>query len=89
MCEEKRLNPELILLMDPIMADHGKYYPGFDHQIAEKFSALMKEADIVFPNITEACLLRIHLIQVVMTVEELDKVSLKLIEVWCEVCGYY
>ena len=78
--EEKRLNPELILLMDPIMADHGKYYPGFDHQIAEKFSALMKEADIVFPNITEACFITNTPYSESMTVEELDEVSRKLIE---------
>src|SRR5699024_1080599 len=78
--EEKRLNPELILLMDPIMADHGKYYPGFDHKIAEKFSALMKEADIVFPNITEACFITNTPYSESMTVEELDEVSRKLIE---------
>ncbi|MBZ6526179.1 pyridoxamine kinase [Aerococcaceae bacterium DSM 111021] len=78
--QEKVRNPEMKLLMDPIMADNGKYYPGFDHRIAEKFSALMKQADIVFPNITEACFITNTPYSELMTVEELNQVSLKLIE---------
>lgn len=78
--QEKVRNPEMKLLMDPIMADNGKYYPGFDHRIAEKFSALMKQADIVFPNITEACFITNTPYSELMTVEELNQVSLKLID---------
>lgn len=78
--KEKQLNPAVTLLMDPIMADHGKYYPGFDSHIAEKFSTLMKVADVIFPNITEACLITKTPYSEIMTVEELDQMSEKLID---------
>lgn len=77
---EKQMNPDLILLMDPIMADHGKFYPGFDYRIAEKFSALMKEADIVFPNITEACFITNTPYSEDMDLEHLTELSEKLVE---------
>lgn len=52
---EKEKNPQLKLIMDPIMGDHGKFYKGFDENVATHLRELIQYADIVMPNITEAC----------------------------------
>ena len=47
--------PNCIKIVDPAMADNGKLYYGFDEAYASAMTRLCKEADIVVPNITEAC----------------------------------
>ena len=42
-------------VVDPAMADHGKLYYGFDTEFAHAMAGLCGEADIILPNITEAC----------------------------------
>lgn len=42
-------------IVDPAMADHGKLYSIFDMEYAKEMATLCSEADIVLPNITEAC----------------------------------
>lgn len=49
--------PGGITVVDPAMADNGKLYPGFDNEYVEAMKTLCAAADIVLPNITEACLL--------------------------------
>ncbi|MCH5324276.1 MAG: pyridoxamine kinase [Eubacterium sp.] len=44
-------------IVDPAMADNGKLYVGFDDAYAEAMKPLCFGADIILPNITEACLL--------------------------------
>ncbi len=51
------LRPNSKLIVDPAMADFGHLYPGFDNDYVEKMKVLAKEADIILPNISEACLL--------------------------------
>lgn len=47
--------PNCIKIVDPAMADNGKLYYGFDQAYANAMTRLCKHADIVLPNITEAC----------------------------------
>lgn len=54
---ELLLKEEGIKIADPVMADKGKLYKGFDLSYVEYMSKLCKNADIILPNITEACLL--------------------------------
>ena len=49
--------PGALLVTDPAMADNGRLYSGFDAAFVEKMKGLCAEADILLPNITEACLL--------------------------------
>lgn len=49
--------PDCVKIVDPAMADHGKLYYGFDEQFAKTMATLCGDADIVLPNITEACLM--------------------------------
>ena len=45
------------IIVDPAMADHGKLYRGFDSDYVEAMSGLCRKADVVIPNLTEACML--------------------------------
>lgn len=44
-------------IVDPAMADGGKLYPAFDMEYVEAMKLLVRDADIILPNITEACFL--------------------------------
>ena len=44
-----------LIIIDPVMADNGKLYPAFDMAYAKQNAALCGKADIIVPNITEAC----------------------------------
>lgn len=46
-----------VSVVDPAMADNGKLYVGFDQDFVEAMKRLVFSADIILPNITEACLL--------------------------------
>lgn len=50
-------NEHTMIFVDPAMADNGKLYPAFDEKFPAKMLELVKLADVVCPNITEACLL--------------------------------
>lgn len=52
--------PNCIKIVDPAMADNGKLYYGFDENYAAAMTRLCKEADLVLPNITEACFMTGH-----------------------------
>ena len=45
------------VIVDPAMADNGKLYPAFDQAYVDAMKILASEADIILPNITEACFL--------------------------------
>jgi pyridoxine kinase len=49
--------PNTLILVDPAMADEGKLYPAFDKKFALGMRSLCAQADIIAPNITEACLM--------------------------------
>ena len=46
-----------VTIVDPAMADNGKLYPAFDAAYVEAMKGLSFGADIILPNITEACFL--------------------------------
>lgn len=50
-------NENTLVLVDPVMADNGKLYPGFDKSFPEEMKKLCKKAHIIVPNITEAAFL--------------------------------
>ena len=49
--------PDAVSIVDPAMADNGKLYPAFDGAYVEAMKTLAFSADIILPNITEACFL--------------------------------
>lgn len=46
-----------LLLVDPVMGDIGQAYLNFDHHLLAEMKELVKQADVITPNITECCLL--------------------------------
>lgn len=50
-------NKNSIIFVDPVMADDGKLYKAFDLNYAHKMVDLVKKANVIIPNLTEACLL--------------------------------
>lgn len=46
-----------IRLVDPVMADNGNFYSIFNEDFAKRMAKLCSKADIIIPNITEACFL--------------------------------
>lgn len=46
---------DTMIFIDPVMADNGKLYPAFDMEYAKLNAGLCGKADIIVPNLTEAC----------------------------------
>ena len=49
--------PSAKVLIDPIMGDHGKAYATYTDEMCRKMGRLISLADIITPNLTEACIL--------------------------------
>lgn len=54
---EKFREKDQIVLVDPVLGDHGVPYGPIDKDHIEGMKELIKEADIITPNVTEAALL--------------------------------
>ncbi len=50
-------NPETVAVVDPVMGDNGMLYPGYSSHLAKQMAGLLPFADILTPNLTEACIL--------------------------------
>ena len=46
-----------IIIVDPVMGDYGKNYSTYTSQMCEEMKKLVSYADILTPNVTEACIL--------------------------------
>ena len=55
--KKELLNKDAIFVLDPVMGDDGKLYPAFNDDYIKAIRRLVKEADIILPNLTEACFL--------------------------------
>jgi len=50
-------NDEFVALVDPVMGDDGRFYETVTEDTCREMRKLVSVADIITPNITEACLL--------------------------------
>ena len=48
---------DTITVIDPVMGDDGALYPTYSPRLAEQMGSLVGYADILTPNLTEACIL--------------------------------
>ena len=48
---------ETIVLVDPVMGDHGAIYRTYTDEMCREMKSLVALADVVTPNLTEACIL--------------------------------
>ncbi len=51
------LGDDALVFIDPVMGDFGRLYSGFDESFPKKMAQLCKKADVIVPNMTEACYL--------------------------------
>ncbi len=49
--------PGNITIVDPVMGDYGKLYQAYSPELAKQMVNLVSHADILTPNLTEACIL--------------------------------
>lgn len=50
-------NDNTLVIVDPAMADNGRFYANLDAGMVRCFRGLIEKADVITPNITEACFL--------------------------------
>lgn len=48
---------DTVVIVDPVMGDYGKMYPTYSMETCLKMRELIPLADIITPNLTEACIL--------------------------------
>ncbi|HIZ55982.1 MAG TPA: pyridoxamine kinase, partial [Firmicutes bacterium] len=71
--------PEALAVVDPVMGDHGKTYRTCTPEIRAEMRELVKRADVITPNLTEArILLQEEYSDVPLTVSEAKKLLLRL-----------
>lgn len=54
---EQTARPGALRIVDPVMADNGKLYAGFDEDFPLEMRKLCQGADVILPNLTEASFL--------------------------------
>lgn len=74
---KKKEDPTQKLFVDPIMGDHGALYPGFNQEVPSRLRELIQHAEIVLPNLTEACLLTGHPYREEMDLNEMTDLAHK------------
>ncbi len=52
---ERLKSEKTLIFVDPVMADNGKLYPLFPADFPKGMKELCSKADMIIPNITEAC----------------------------------
>lgn len=66
---------DTLTIIDPVMGDHGKLYSSYTTSMCEKMKALIQHADILTPNLTEACILTDTPYEKTWTTSELIKLA--------------
>lgn len=49
--------PDALAVVDPVMGDHGKAYRTYTEAMRNRLGELVQVADVITPNLTEACML--------------------------------
>lgn len=55
--DKMKAHKETLIVVDPVMGDHGIVYKTYTKEMIEKMSHLVNKADIITPNLTEAGIL--------------------------------
>lgn len=77
--------PDSIIIVDPVMGDKGKLYPGFEPSFAKEMAKLCKKADVIVPNLTEAAfMLDEEYIESGHTKEYIERILKKLMALGCK-----
>lgn len=69
---------DTVVVMDPVMGDDGKLYPSYSPLLADQMKELVPYADILTPNLTEACFLTKTPYNPNVNEQDLSEICLKL-----------
>lgn len=70
---------EVKIIIDPAMADNGVLYKIFNEEYAKEMTSLCKKADLIIPNVTEACIMtNTEYLGKVQTKEQVENLIAKL-----------
>lgn len=69
-----------VIIVDPVMGDYGKAYATYTKEMCDNMFRLVQKADIVTPNVTEACILTGVPYKDKWTTKELVAMAEKLVE---------
>lgn len=69
---------DTMVLIDPVMGDYGKTYLTYTEEMCKKMKRLVKYADILTPNLTEACILADIPYKEDWTIAELKELAIQL-----------
>lgn len=75
-----------LIFVDPAMADHGTLYRGFDMAFVGQMAKLCAQADVIVPNLTEACLMTGVPYRETFTKEELRELLKKTAALGAGIC---
>ena len=76
---------DTLVVIDPCMADNGKLYTGFSKDFVQQMAKLCGRANVILPNMTEACfLVNQDYDFLVQTNESITKVMAKLLSLGAE-----
>lgn len=73
------------LIVDPAMADHGKLYPALTEDIVDGMRGIVREADMILPNLTEASFLLDIPYKESYTKAEIEEILVKLADMGPEI----
>ncbi len=73
-CQKQRASGTLIVV-DPIMGDDCKLYNGVTYETVNYMKKLCSTADIIIPNITEACFLSDHIVKHSYSKNEIEEIA--------------
>lgn len=74
----------LRLYMDPIMGDHGRFYKGFDREVALHLRELIPLAEVVMPNLTEACFILGRPYHDHFSRQEIEDIASEILDLGCQ-----
>jgi len=55
--DDFKTKPEQLIVVDPVMGDEGKLYVTYTEKMGRAMLSLVRKADVITPNMTEACFL--------------------------------
>lgn len=70
-----------LVIVDPVMGDNGSLYGGFNDEYVKSVKKLVKRADVIVPNITEACFLTGSEYQTKQSTEYIEGLIAKLTDI--------
>ncbi|MGL4656382.1 MAG: pyridoxamine kinase [Sarcina sp.] len=74
------LNEDTLLVVDPVMGDEGELYSGFNCEMISEMRELIRYANIITPNITEAAFLLEENYEDRFDIEKVDSWAVRLSE---------